>query len=486
MNTSFYNGISGVKTNQFAIDTWSDNIANQNTYGFKENLPEFETQFSQALSSTENNPVASDIGLGSAIQGTSLDLSQGELINTDRNFDTVINGNGWYAFEGKNKTYYTKLGAFYKDKNGDLVNANGEYLLGTSNPSIKPVILPKEKLQNFGSVYTKNGSKDPTVFTVNLDKNTPLGNINNQTKLHLPTFLYTPPVPTKNVSFGANLNNEVKSTIDPTTGKEIAKSSDHFMTSLINQDGNKNILDMTFTKQFPTSSEGSLWNADFKILKNDGTKTPGVTYDPTKYLTYPNENTLYQIVDNKQGTLKFNGTGALIEANIPSLNNEGVPIKLNLGTPLNPKIPNSGYDGMTTIKGLGHESKFAKNDGTEEGFLKNYQIQSNGNITAVFNNGESASVGKIAIYHFQNEGGLQKIDNDMFVASDNSGKPFFYTKDGHNIDGDNILTNKLEDSNVRLSVALSELIVVQKAFDASAKSITTSNQMIKKAINMKT
>jgi len=486
MNKSFYNGISGVKTNQFGINTWSDNIANQNTYGFKENLPEFETQFSQALSGAENNPVANDVGLGSAIQGTSLDLSQGALINTDRNFDTAISGNGWYSFKGNNTNYYTKLGSFYQDKNGDLVNANGEYLLGTSNPSIKPANLSKEKLQNFGSIWTESGPKDPTVFTVNLDKNTPLEDVNNQTKLHLPTLLYTPPVPTKNISFGANLNNEVKSTIIASTGKEVAKSSDHFTANLINQDGNKNILDMTFTKQFPTSTEGSLWNADFKILKNDGIKTPGVTYDPTKYLTYPNENTLYQIIDNQQGTLKFNGTGALTESSIPSLNNEGVAVKLNLGTPLNPKIPNSGYDGMTTIKGLGHESKFVKNDGKEEGFLKNYQIQSNGNITAIFSNGESASVGKIAIYHFQNEGGLQKIDGNMFVASANSGKPFFYKKNGSNVNGDNILTNKLEDSNVQLSNALTELIVMQKAFDASAKSITTSDQMIQKAINMKT
>ncbi|EGJ7436800.1 hypothetical protein I8914_05455, partial [Campylobacter coli] len=43
----------------------------------------------------------------------------------------------------------------------------------------------------------------------------------------------------------------------------------------------------------------------------------------------------------------------------------------------------------------------------------------------------------------------------------------------------------LEQSNVDLSAELSNLIVTQKAFDASSKSITTSDQMIQKAINMK-
>ena len=485
MNRSFYNGISGIKTHQFGINTWADNIANQNMYGFKENLPEFENQFSQALGGINYNPVMSDIGLGSGIQRTSLDLNQGELIDSENGFDTAISGHGWYGFEGKEFNYYTKLGEFHRDVNGDLVNANGQYLLGTKNTSLRPAQLSDDKLKEFGQVYTPDGTEDPKVYTLDLSNDTPLNSVNKQGRINLPGFLYLPPVPTHNITFGGNLNVEVESQIDQTTGEEVAKSSDHFTTDILNSDGSKGILDMTFTKQFPGPSVGTSWQADFKILKNIGTKETGANYDPSLYVTYPNDNALYQIIDNKTGSLTFDGTGALISSNIPQLSNEGIPININLGTPLDPNVPNSGYDGMTAVKGLGHEAKIVSNDGVEEGILKEYKIQPDGNIIATFSNGETASVAKIAVFHFRNERGLQKINSNMFKSTLNSGKATFYTKDGAAINGDRILTHKLENSNVQTSVAMSELIVMQKAFDANAKSITTSDQMIQKAINMK-
>ena len=485
MNTSFYNGVAGVKTQQFGIDTWSDNIANVNTYGFKANLPEFSTQFSQVLNSAQNSPTSDDMGLGVKVQGTSLDLAQGELIDSDSNFDTAINGNGWYGFKNGNQNYFTKLGSFNKDADGNLVNENGEYLLGTTNAALKPTNVSQSKLESFGQAYTSDGLQNPKVFTVDSKQDIPLGDVNNQTKINLPDFLYIPANPTKNITFGANLNTEVESEIDPTTNQEVAISSDHFTTGLTNQDGSKSILDMTFTKQFPEQDTGSLWNGEFKILKDVGQKQSDVSYDPTQYFSYPNSNTLYQIFDDQTGTLSFNGTGALTNADIPSLSNDGVPITLSFGTPLDSTIPNSGYSGMTAIKGLGSETKFVNNDGKDEGILEKYEIESNGNIKANFSNGTSSSVGKIAIYHFQNEGGLQKINSNMFTASQNSGKAFFYTKNGLNVNGNSIMTGKLEDSNVQTSVAMTELIIIQKAFDASAKSITTSDEMIKNAINMK-
>ena len=482
MNRSFYNGIAGVKTHQFGIDTWANNIANVNSFGFKENIPEFKTQFSQALSGTD---FSSDIGLGSSIQSTTIDISQGELVNSDRNFDTAIAGHGWYAFLNNGVRYYTKLGAFYKDANGDLVNTNGEYLLGSVNTTIKPANLSQAQLNSFGQQYANEGIENVNIFTLDPSEDTPLSNLNSQTKINLPSLLYLPPTPTKHLKFGANLNIEVKSEIDPQTGQEVAKSSDHFTASLFNPDGSKNILDMTFTKQFPELQEGSIWNAKFTIVKDIGQQQTGVNYNPNQYLTYPHDNTLYQIVDSAVGSLKFNGSGALIHANIPALSNEGIPITLNLGTPIGTDAPNSGYDGMTAVKGLGRETKFVDNDGKQEGILEDYVIREDGNIVANFTNGDSASVAKIAIFHFQNEGGLQKINSNMYIESSNSGKAFFYNNNGENTNIDKILTNKLETSNVKLNTALTELIIMQKAFDANAKSITTSDQMIQKAINMK-
>jgi len=78
------------------------------------------------------------------------------------------------------------------------------------------------------------------------------------------------------------------------------------------------------------------------------------------------------------------------------------------------------------------------------------------------------------------------IEGTMFRQSANSGNAIFYTNEnGESIQGSQVFSNRLENSNVVFATALTELIVMQKAFDASAKSITTSDQMIQNAINMK-
>ena len=74
----------------------------------------------------------------------------------------------------------------------------------------------------------------------------------------------------------------------------------------------------------------------------------------------------------------------------------------------------------------------------------------------------------------------------MFVPTDNSNIAFLYkNKDGKLFNNTKIISNAIEQSNVDLSTAMTELIVTQKAFSAAAKTVTTSDQMIQKAIDMK-
>ena len=96
-----------------------------------------------------------------------------------------------------------------------------------------------------------------------------------------------------------------------------------------------------------------------------------------------------------------------------------------------------------------------------------------------------SSVGKIAVYHFQNDQGLERVGSASFRESSNSGKPIFYQDaEGNNILGADVLNYQLENANVRLDTALTELIIYQRAFDANSKSITTADEMIQKALNM--
>lgn len=81
-----------------------------------------------------------------------------------------------------------------------------------------------------------------------------------------------------------------------------------------------------------------------------------------------------------------------------------------------------------------------------------YSINKNAEVIATFSNGEQSSVGKIAVFHFQNDQGLQRLSGSKFEASANSGEPVFYQDgNGNNITGTDIANFKLEGSNIDMT-----------------------------------
>ncbi len=154
MNSSFYNGISGVKTHQFGLDVWANNISNISTTGFRSSTPEFSSLFATTLAGSYTDPTSNDKGLGSQSQTTALSMQQGILENTDNPFDLAIDGEGWFGVQGQaGQIYYTRAGQFSIDSNGDLVDLNGNYLMVTSGENLKPTELSQEKLDQFGKYY---------------------------------------------------------------------------------------------------------------------------------------------------------------------------------------------------------------------------------------------------------------------------------------------------------------------------------------------
>lgn len=278
---------------------------------------------------------------------------------------------------------------------------------------------------------------------------------------------------------GLNTSSDLTvSSVELQTYQEVA-NEEHYTMTVIGPDGDKDILDMTFTKVVPQDEEGgSTWNATLNIYSYyedyDSTKT----YDTSLYYVNESTNKVYEIVDSQTGTLTFNSDGSLASNTIPTLNNGGTALTLDLGTI-------DSFDGMVSSTSMEKES-IADYNGSLEGFLTDYGVDENGNIVANFTNGESSAVAKIAVYHFQNDQGLTQVSSTLFAESANSGEAIFYTDaDGNTILGTSVNSNTLETSNVDIATALTELIIIQKAFSASAKGITTSDELLQNAINMK-
>jgi len=475
MTTSFYNGISGIKSSQSGINILSDNIFNVDTIGYRGISAEFSTIFSKTLSAGSLGDVTSDIGLGSQMNATALDTSQGNLQNTENVFDLALNSQGWFGVRGTgDETYYTRAGLFNKDKDGYLVTESGNYLLGTPGENVTPATLEQAILEDFGKYYDESSTHLADAYTISNLKDIPLGSIESQTKIKLPDLLYYPPVPTTNISYKTNLDPTVKYNAKD----EEIPNVEHRTSTVISPNGDRNTLDMTFTKRVLQQSTGSIWDVNIQILGTAQTYDPETTYDTTKYKVDASAKKVYSIVDSKTGVLEFASSGKLISSTIPTLSNDGVSLTLNLGTP-------GTYDGLVSSAKF-NISNYEHHDGNIGSLVKDYGMDSSGNVIANFSNGKSIPIAKVAVYHFRNAQGLNKIGSNSFTASQNSGKPFFYKdSSGKPILGTHISSNKLEGSNVNTATALTELIVMQKAFDASAKSVTTSDQLIQNAINMK-
>jgi len=267
----------------------------------------------------------------------------------------------------------------------------------------------------------------------------PLGDVGTQEKLRFPKTLTYPSVPSTSASFYANLGvDDISSTIGAT---------------VIDPDGVKNELKLTLTKSPVQSLPGSQWDVMAITQTLDG-------------------STVY---DTQTGTVAFDASGALIATTLTSIDNNGANVVLDFG---------SEYSGIVSMDAP-ITSGYSTTDGTVRGDLLGYEINRNAEVIATFSNGEQSSVGKIALYHFQNDQGLERVNGSTFRESANSGKPlFFQDANGNNILGADVINFKLENSNVRMEVSLTELIVQQRSFDSNSKVITTVDQMIQKALSM--
>jgi len=267
----------------------------------------------------------------------------------------------------------------------------------------------------------------------------PLGDVASQEKLRFPKTLDYPPEPTTEASFFGNIG----------VGDTAAVVS----ASAIDPKNSKNQLKLTFTKAAVQNTLGTRWEIEGVTQSLDGK----------------------QVYDRQKGIVEFNELGAITSNTLTSIDNNGVRVSIDLG---------SGFNGITAIDNVPASLSSLAN-GTIGGELVGYEINQNAEVIATFTNGMQSSVGKIALFHFQNDQGLTRISGTRFQESSNSGNAiFFKDANGQNILGANVANFKTEGSNVRFEVGLTQLIVLQRSYNANSKSITTADQMMQKALDM--
>jgi flagellar hook protein FlgE len=183
-----------------------------------------------------------------------------------------------------------------------------------------------------------------------------------------------------------------------------------------------------------------------------------------------------------EGQVVFNSDGSLASFTPASItytaNNGSAPnqtIQLDLGTA-------NKFDGLTSFDRESANSG-RNQDGFAGGDLDGIRIDSSGTLIGSFTNGRSFGLAQVSMAKFTNDIGLESVGGDVFIQTANSGDPVIgqAAMAGRGF----IQSSALEMSNVDLSRSLTQLIVVQRGFQANSKTITTSDQMLNTLLQLK-
>ncbi|EHN6902648.1 flagellar hook protein FlgE [Campylobacter jejuni] len=231
--------------------------------------------------------------------------------------------------------------------------------------------------------------------------------------------------------------------------------------------GSKHTLEVQFVKQSTTQDGGNEWQMIIRVPEPAEINTTGE--GPNNIIV---------------GTARFNNDGSLSNYTPRTINfspnNGAAPnqqIKLSFGT-------SGSNDGLVSSNSASTLTSQAT-DGYTSGNLKPdaIRVDEKGNILGEFTNGKTFAVAKMAMASVANNSGLEEIGGNLFKVTANSGS-IVVGEAGTGGRGD-MKTSALEMSNVDLSRSLTELIIIQRGYQANSKTISTSDQMLQTLIQLK-
>ena len=422
--SAFFAGLSGLKSHSYALSVIGDNLANINTLGYKGSVTSFQDPLTQNMSSSGGSGNPRQIGLGVTIGTISPIFSQGSLQTTNQATDVAIQGSGFFILRNHDSYAFSRAGNFGFDADGVLINSSG---------------LP---VQGYSEVNADG----------EIDTTSSIGNI------VIDSNCTSPPNATSLVSTSVNIDAE----------EEIGSTYNTTFT-LYDSLGASHLATITWIK----TAAGS-YNYDITL---EGDEVQGGLPD-----------TPYSI---KTGTIVFDSSGQLD----PLIGVDGAPPADVLVGPT-PAFTNGAAaqnftwdivkdDGTGTLTGYASPSTTSSTsqDGFGPGRLQALSINNDGLIEGSFSNGEVMPLGLIALANFNNPNGLYRLGSNLFRSSIASGEALVGTANSGG--RGSIAGNTLELSNVDIAGEFTNLIINQRGYQANSRIISTTDEVIQEAINLK-
>ncbi|MBC6982631.1 flagellar hook protein FlgE [Caulobacter sp. 17J80-11] len=470
INSAMLAGVSGLTANSSALAAISDNIANVNTVGYKRAQVDFSTIVtSQSLKASYS---AGGV-LGTARQFVS---QQGLLQRTTSNTDLGVQGKGFFVVTEKPENLtstdarlFTRAGSFTKDDLGYLRNASGLYLQGWPIDDQGNVISDPSDLTRLQTINVTSigGAADPTTrATIN-------ANLKSSQAVSADAATYNPTVAATSMA-----------AYDPANGTGV-KPDFELQIPVSDSKGGKRTVAVSFLKS-PNANE---WYAEIRAIPASDvvTATPlqsgqlatGIVrftadgrYDAANSTLFPAPPAAPELqFGASAGAVPVPGSGTFNWD--PSLGVAAQTLRIDL---------DSAAGGLTQFDSQSVVQAVLTN-GTTFGNLTNIEIDDEGFVTAIFDNGVTRKIAQVALATFPNDDGLIRVSGNAYRVSQESGT---YNLKPPGQGGAGLLSpSTLEASTVDLSSEFTGLITTQRAYSASSKIITTADQMLEELLMIK-
>ena len=411
----FGQGLSGLKGAAQKLDVIGNNIANSGTVGFKSSSVSFADVYA-----------SSRVGLGTQVASVNQNFNVGTISSTGGQFDMAIDGaTGLFRVEDSNgNVLYTRNGEFKANKEGYIVNAQGQFLTGF------------------------------------------IGGATTATRIQVPSGNIAPQA-TNTIDVKVNLNSSEKPiTRGAAPGIEFSATDPdtyHHSLPITVYDSQGNPHQMT---QYFTKTDANEWEVKY-VMPGPDTSTPP------------------KMVPKVVGThtISFTAAGVLEPPATPI----SLPNVLNVaGLDPNPQALEQlniamNYNGSTQFSG-----DFAYNfnqNGYPTGDYSSMSIGPDGAIVAAYTNGETQQMGSLVLANFNNLQGLQPVGGNAWRETSESGQPILGTPGTNGMAM--IKGQALEESNVDMGTELVNMIITQRTYQANAQTITTQSEMMQTLMNMR-
>ena len=272
---------------------------------------------------------------------------------------------------------------------------------------------------------------------------------------------------TENVKFTASMA-PLSGSISPGNAARVTDSlnmaAHSSSTDLFDSLGTKHNIKMDFVKRGYTPNGGTEWTMVIQVAEPNRINQNG---EPANVIT---------------GYVRFNPDGSLATYSPASItfgaqngSADGQHIELKLGT-------TAQMDGLASTDNDSSTADISQ-DGYASGELNGIRIDQSGTLVGSFTNGRSLGLAQVGVAKFANNEGLASEGGNLFSRTANSGDPIIGA--AQTAGRGKISASSLEMSNVDLSRSLTQLIVVQRGFQANSKTITTSDEMLNTLLQLK-